>query len=68
MDGAGVDTLTQEEETFLTRPFSIEELKEAVFGMESNKTAGPDGFNIEFYQHFWDIVKNDFFCSPGRLI
>ena len=26
---------------------------------KKNKAAGPDGFNIEFYQHYWDLVKED---------
>ena len=52
MDGDGVDTLSQEEQNFLTRAFSMDKLMEVDFGMESNKVVGPDGFNIEFYQHF----------------
>lgn len=55
----GVDVLSEAEQNFLTRKLSLEELKDAVFGMEKNKAAGPDGFNIEFYQHFWDLVKMD---------
>lgn len=62
MDHSGVDTLCDEEQVFLTRKFSQEELKEAVFGMEANKVAGPHGFNIEFYQHFWVTVKMDLFA------
>jgi hypothetical protein len=27
--------------------------------MERNKAAGPDGIPIEFYQHYWDIIKGD---------
>jgi hypothetical protein len=35
----------------LLEQFLPEEIKEAVFGMESNKAAGPDGFDAEFYQN-----------------
>jgi hypothetical protein len=27
--------------------------------MEHNKAPGPDGFPTEFYQVFWDLIKND---------
>ena len=27
--------------------------------MEHNKTPGPDGFPAEFYQAFWDTIKDD---------
>jgi hypothetical protein len=26
--------------------------------VEHNKTPGPDGFPIEFYQNFWEIIKH----------
>jgi hypothetical protein len=31
----------------------------AIFKMEHNKAPGPDGFPAEFYQYFWDVIKND---------
>ena len=39
----------------------MEELKAAVFGMERNKAAGPDGFNADFYQKFWHVIHQDLF-------
>src|ERR1041385_5174411 len=41
----------------LTEPFTEKEVKEVVFNMAHNKSPGPDGFNAEFYQHFWEVIK-----------
>jgi hypothetical protein len=27
--------------------------------MDHNKAPGPDGFPVEFYQKFWDVIKKD---------
>jgi len=44
---------------FLTRPFSEEEIKAALFQMEKNKAAGPDCIPAEFFQQCWEIVKQN---------
>ena len=43
----------------LTREFSLDEIKVAVFQISHNKSPGLDGFTAEFYQHFWDLIKDD---------
>ncbi|WCJ18876.1 RNA-directed DNA polymerase (reverse transcriptase)-related family protein [Euphorbia peplus] len=40
----------------LSSIFTREEVKEAVFSMNPDKSPGPDGFNPGFYQRYWDIV------------
>ncbi|WVZ91838.1 hypothetical protein U9M48_037961 [Paspalum notatum var. saurae] len=47
------------ENEILIAPFSEREIREAIFSMDHNKAPGPDGFPAEFYQHFWDIIKED---------
>jgi hypothetical protein len=42
-----------------TRPFLEEEIMMALFQMEKNKAAGPDGLLVEFFQSCWDIIKED---------
>jgi hypothetical protein len=43
----------------LTKPFSKEDIKKALYQMEKNKAAWPDGLPIEFYQVYWNVVKKD---------
>jgi hypothetical protein len=61
MSPEGFVKLSEEKQEFLIRRFNLEELKEAVEGMAKNKAAGPDGFNAEFYQKNWDLIKDDLF-------
>lgn len=56
----------------LTEPFSVEEIRLAVFQLGSDKAPGPYGFSMKFYQTFWEIVKEDIFnvfeeMFEGRL-
>ena len=43
----------------LSRPYSSEEVKAALFQMGPTKAPGPDGMNAFFYQKFWNIVGNE---------
>ncbi|KAF7151487.1 hypothetical protein RHSIM_Rhsim02G0110700 [Rhododendron simsii] len=51
----------------LTRPFSIEEIKEATFQLGSLKSPGPDGFPGMFYQRYWDLVGPDVCVAVKRF-
>ena len=41
--------------------FSEEEIKGSVFSLPGEKSPGPNGFPLCFYQHFWDDIKRDIF-------
>jgi Reverse transcriptase (RNA-dependent DNA polymerase) len=41
------------------QPFTLEELKEVVFGSNSSGAPGPDGFSFAFYPHFLVKVQDD---------
>lgn len=57
----------------LTRPFTEDEIWQAVWDCEGTKSAGPDGFSLEFYRVCWDTVKEDLmqvfvdFHANGRI-
>nr|ABE79576.2 RNA-directed DNA polymerase (Reverse transcriptase) [Medicago truncatula] len=44
----------------LTKPFSLEEVKQAVWDCDSFKSPRPDGVSFGFLKHFWDMLKIDF--------
>jgi hypothetical protein len=45
------------ENDLLATDFTESEVREAIFSMEHKKAPGPDGFPVEFYQHFWETIK-----------
>ena len=54
-----IPQVTQEDNEMLTSEFTEAEVKSDVFQMEHNKAPGPDGFPAEFYQVFWEVIKDD---------
>ena len=58
----GIPRLVSEEMNHsLTRPVSMEEIKEAIFSMHPMKSPGPDGLTSRFYQKNWELVKGSIF-------
>jgi hypothetical protein len=55
------EKVTEEENEALTKPFSLEELRVAIFTMETNTAPGPDHIPVEFYQKSWKSIKLDLF-------
>ncbi|GAU21362.1 hypothetical protein TSUD_189490 [Trifolium subterraneum] len=53
--------VTQEDNEKLLAPFTKEEVKDALFQKHPDKAPGPNGFNLAFYQHFWNLCGNDIF-------
>ena len=46
----------------LMKPFSKEEVKNAIFGMAPFKASGTAGMHARFYQNLWEVV-GDSVCS-----
>nr|GFB78323.1 RNA-directed DNA polymerase, eukaryota, reverse transcriptase zinc-binding domain protein [Tanacetum cinerariifolium] len=38
---------------------TIEEIKNAVWDCETDKSLRPDGFLFDFYRHFWSVIQKD---------
>jgi hypothetical protein len=51
--------VSQVENDLIIRPFTCDEIQEAVFQMEHNKAPSPNGFSVEFYHACWEIIKDD---------
>jgi hypothetical protein len=54
-----IPQVNQAKNEFLMPYFTEKEIRDAIFTMEHNKALGPDGFPVEFYQKFWDVIKVD---------
>ena len=54
-----IPQVSELENEHLTQDFQESEVRETIFQMEHNKAIGPDGFPAEFYQVFWDVIKED---------
>ncbi|KAF7149489.1 hypothetical protein RHSIM_Rhsim02G0067500 [Rhododendron simsii] len=58
----------------LVRYVTTQEVKQAVFQMDSSKAPGLDGFTVSFFQSYWYIVGRDIveavrsFTYSGRLL
>ncbi|XP_077223492.1 uncharacterized protein LOC143857103 [Tasmannia lanceolata] len=58
----------------LTRPVSPDEIEVVVKALDGNKAPGPNGFNGDFYQHFWYLIGGDvtkgvqYFFNKGTLL
>ncbi|KAJ9561194.1 hypothetical protein OSB04_006354 [Centaurea solstitialis] len=65
--------LSTDEATGLEKPFSDDEIKDAVWSCDGSKSPGPDGLNFSFIKKFWSIIGNSFiqairhFEPSGRI-
>jgi hypothetical protein len=59
LNGIHFQSLSIDENIMLTAPFTIEEVREAIWSCDGNKCPGPDGFNFNFYKVCWDIISGD---------
>ncbi|KAL0307119.1 UNVERIFIED_CONTAM: hypothetical protein Sradi_6129200, partial [Sesamum radiatum] len=55
------DGLTDEDRRFLCVMPTLEEVREAVFSIDPDSVAGPDGFGAVFFHTCWEIIAEDVF-------
>lgn len=66
--------LDSSDNSFLTAPFSEEEIKQAIWSVDSNCSPGPDGFSFGFFKFHWDLIKSDIlqmmneYHTHGKLV
>ncbi|KAI5446950.1 hypothetical protein KIW84_014700 [Lathyrus oleraceus] len=53
--------LSKSDISMLDRPFSMEKVKDVIWNSDSEKSLGPDVFNVGFFKKCWEIVKDDLF-------
>ncbi|XP_062080411.1 uncharacterized protein LOC133785171 [Humulus lupulus] len=53
------EKLSVPQQVKLIRPFTKDDVKEALFGIHSIKSPGPDGFGAGFFKGLWNEIGND---------
>ncbi|XP_016460088.1 uncharacterized protein LOC107783620 [Nicotiana tabacum] len=54
-----VKTLSTTQQMQLVRPYSVAEVKTAMFSIEETKSPGPDGYGSDFYKASWSIIRDE---------
>ena len=58
-----IPTLRDEERDNLEGPLTYDECRKALETFQNDKAPGEDGFTIEFYKCFFDLLGNDLLAS-----
>ncbi|KAL6288610.1 hypothetical protein ACE6H2_006120 [Prunus campanulata] len=59
IEGLNWSPISEREAVWLERPFELEEIRKAVFECGKDKSPGPDGFSMCFYQTCWEDIEGD---------
>ncbi|CAK8567605.1 unnamed protein product [Lathyrus sativus] len=74
LTGIDFKDLLVEDNVMLEKSFSLEELKDAIWDCDGDKTPGPNGFSLEFFKKGWDFLNEDLmnflneFYISGKLL
>ncbi|KAJ3587841.1 hypothetical protein NHX12_011436 [Muraenolepis orangiensis] len=55
----GLPQVSEEANSQLEGPLTIQELQTALQGMQGRRAPGIDGLSMEFYKAYWDVLSND---------
>ena len=59
--------ITEEQKELLDALITIEEIKIAIFQMQSGKSPGLDGIPVEFYQEYWEEIKDLYMAFINKV-
>lgn len=59
LDGINFKSLSTDDNSFLSAPFTLDEIEQAVSSCDGEKSPGPDGFNYTFIKKFWGTIKDE---------
>ena len=59
LDDVELGRIFEEDAVWLDRPFEEDEVFGVVSGFNGDKSPGPDGFSMAFFQSCWSILKSD---------
>ena len=57
LDEVEFSMISEEEATWLDRPFEEEEVYGIIQGCNGDKSLGPDGLSMAFFKACWDLLK-----------
>jgi hypothetical protein len=60
--------VTADDNESLTKDFLIDEFKDALFSMHSDKAPGPDGLNPAFYKRFWELCGGELYNTSVQWL
>ncbi|KAI3727188.1 hypothetical protein L1987_66999 [Smallanthus sonchifolius] len=63
----GINRLSEDEAASISSPFSLEEIRMAVWDCGGDKAPGPDGFNFTFIKQYWELLQADFQIILGAF-
>ena len=58
-----IPRLSNEEQATFEHDLTVQEIKNVLHAFEKNKTSGEDGFTKEFYETFFDLLKQNLIDS-----
>lgn len=59
LDSVKFSLLSDDCNSLLIAPFTIDEIEEVVKDCDGSKCPGPDDFNFAFIKEFWDLMKHE---------
>ncbi|GKD14193.1 hypothetical protein Tco_1198600 [Tanacetum coccineum] len=75
-DGDGLFTkkLSELDASLMVKDFTDKEIKDVMFGIDDNRSLGPDGYSAKFFKKGWSIMGKDIcnsimeFFSTGKIL